>query len=390
MNSLELPIYIAKPIIDEDEINAVTDVLRSGRLVDGPVTKAFEKAFAKFVGTNHAIFCANGTMALHLALEALDLQPGMRVLTSAFTFIASSNSILFPGGIPEFVDIDEQTLCIDPNLLEQAMDRPHVKAIMPIHIFGLPANMNKISQLAKEKGMKVIEDCAQAHGGLIEGRHVGTFGDISCFSFYATKNMMSGEGGIVVTNDDELASACRQIRNHGRPPEGGYRHQRVGFNFRGTEMAAAILNLQLKKLPRYLEARRRNVSILKDELEGISSVRFQDTPTGYSHANYICALVIERNSELKVEKIVNRLKKHNIFTGPVYDIPSHKQPTYQNIEKWRWAKFVDYPDYKGVSLPKTEIVAQNHFQVPIHPSISEETMKNIASIVKKVLVKDFV
>ncbi|MHA2271482.1 MAG: DegT/DnrJ/EryC1/StrS family aminotransferase [Candidatus Hodarchaeales archaeon] len=385
MTPLKDPVYIAKPIIDEDEIQAISDVLRSGMLVDGPVTKAFETEFAKFIGAKQAILCTNGTTALHLALESLDIPPGTRILTPAFTFIASSNSILFTGNIPAFVDIEEETFCMDPQLVEQVIAESDVEAIMPIHIFGLPANMNEICRLAKEHGVIVIEDCAQAHGGRIGGQHVGTFGDISCFSFYATKNMMSGEGGVVVTDDDELAQLCRQVRNHGRPPSGGYRHDRIGYNFRATEMAAAMLRSQLKKLPELLETRQRNVTILKEELEGNDSVRFQKTPPGHSHANYICALIIQQSSGLSVAKVVETLRQQNIFTGPVYDIPSYKQPAYENIKQWRWARFVDYPDYARISLPVTELIAKTHFQVPIHPGVSEETMIDIAKIVGKAL-----
>ncbi len=383
---LDQPVYVAKPIIGEEELEEIHSVLQSGSLVDGPVTKEFEKEFANYLGMKHAILCTNGTTALHLALEALEIPPGGHIFTSAFTFIASSNSILFVGGIPHFIDIDEDTFCLDPIKIEEAIHTEGVSGIMPIHIFGLPSNMDETVRIAQEHELKVIEDCAQAHGAKIRGKHVGKFGDLACFSFYATKNMIAGEGGVVATDDSELAFKCKQIRNHGRPPTGGYRHEKVGYNFRATELAAAILKVQLGKLPNLLKIRERNVKILKDFLQEIPSISFQHVPKDFTHANYICALKVQ-DSALSINKIIDELKKRNIYARRVYDVPCHHQPAYQNIKNWRWAKYVNYPDYKSLSLPITEKIAQNHFEVPIHPGISEETMVLISENTKDVLNK---
>ncbi|HKZ42050.1 MAG TPA: DegT/DnrJ/EryC1/StrS family aminotransferase, partial [Candidatus Hodarchaeales archaeon] len=209
------PINVAQPQLDTQEFNSVLEVLKSGHLAEGEKTKELEKAFAEFVGIRHAILVTNGTMALHLALEALEVDPGSEIITPAFTFIASSNSAAFVGAIPKFADIDSKTFNLDPEKIEAQITRK-TKAIMPVHIFGMPANMPAIMEIAKKHNLLVIEDAAQAHGAKIDGKHVGSFGEIGCFSFYVTKNMISGEGGMVVTNDDDLAAKCRSIKNHGR------------------------------------------------------------------------------------------------------------------------------------------------------------------------------
>ena len=378
-------IPIVKPMISEEEIDAVTEVLKSGWLVEGKNARALEKRFADFIGIKHAVTSSSGTTALHLALESLGLKPGDEVITTAFTFIASSNSILFIGGAPIFADISPATYNIDPEEIKKRITKK-TKAILAVHIFGLPSDMKAIREIADEHGLYVIEDCAQSHGAKIDGRHVGTFGDVAAFSLYATKNMISGEGGIVVTNDSDIADKINSIKNHGRDIHGGYHHYRIGYNFRMTDMQAAIALVQLKKLPDMLKIRARNHKIIREELEGVNVIKFQEIPAGYTHANYICAPHLVDDS-IPVQHVIDELKKNGVASRTIYSIPSYKQPAYKNINEWRWAKCVNYPDYSKYHLSNTEFIASHHFEVPIHAGVTEEDAIYIAETLKKILTQ---
>ncbi len=369
---------LVQPQIDESEINAVKEVLKSGMLVEGSRSRQLEDEFSRFTGARHAITASSGTTALHLVWEALDLPIGAEVITSAFTFIASANSIAMVGGIPVFADIDLHTFNLDPESVRSRIT-PRTKAIMPVHIFGLPADMKAFREIAEEHDLILVEDAAQAHGGRLNGQHVGTFGVAGCFSFYATKNMISGEGGIITTNDDELADKLRSVKNHGRGKEGGYQHYRIGYNFRTTDMAAAIALQQLRKLPEMVKQRQANFFVIRDLLEPHEDlVRLQSIPGGHEHGCYICAPVLE-NDKISVQDVIGELKKRGIASRTIYSTPLYHQPAYQNIKNWRWARCVEYPDYTKLSLPNTEKIAQRHFELPIHPGISEEDAKHIAA-----------
>ena len=337
------PINIVKPMIDEHEINNIVEVLKSGMIAEGPQAHLLEKEFADYTGVKHAIFVNNGTAALHLAMETIDLDPGSEVITSGFTFIASSNSISFIGAVPVFAEISNKTWNLDPNSIEKLIT-PRTKAIMPIHIFGLPANMKEINEIAKKHDLMVIEDAAQGHGGNIDGKHVGNFSDIACFSFYATKNMITGEGGMVVTNNDDLADKARSIKNHGRAANtaGGYAHYRVGYNFRAPDYSAAVGRAQLKKLPAFLDARKKHAEFYKKSFADLP-VEWQEVPKGTEHGNYIFALRF-KNPKVKVSDFVAKLRTKDIISRPIYDVPVNKQPAYHNISKWTWARAgIKYP-----------------------------------------------
>jgi len=222
------------PVVDvnigEKEIEEVIKVVRSKFLIEGENTHQFESKFAKFTGAKHAVTVVNGTSALHLSLTALGIGPGDEVITTPFTFIASSNAITFNGAIPIFVDIDINTYNIDPEKIREAIT-DKTRAIMPVHIFGNPSNMKEIMEIANEHDLFVIEDCAQAHDARISGKHLGTFGTLGVFSFYGTKNLIGGEGGAIISNDDELFEKIKSMKNHGRNPKGGYNHYYIGYNY---------------------------------------------------------------------------------------------------------------------------------------------------------------
>ncbi|MBD3192417.1 MAG: aminotransferase class V-fold PLP-dependent enzyme [Candidatus Heimdallarchaeota archaeon] len=369
-------IPVVNPQIGQEEIDAVTAVLESKYLAEGPVAHKFEEDFSEFVGTAHSIVTTNGTTALHLALQGLGIQPGDEVITTAFTFVASSNSILFNGAIPIFADIDPETYNIDPEKVEEKISEK-TKAIMPVHIFGLPSDMKALKDIAEDNNLVLIEDACQAHGGRIDGKHVGTFGDAGCFSFYATKNMIAGEGGAVVTNNEELAEKIISLKNHGRTAKGGYHHVRIGYNMRLTNICAAIAAEQLKKLPKMLETRKRNASMLQKNLSDLEDCVLQKVPKGYEHGWYI-AVGRTTREDLPASKVIDQLKSKDIGSRKIYDIPSYKQPAYQNInDYYYWAKFIKYPDYSKVSCPITEQVGQTHFEIPINPGVTKEQMNYI-------------
>ena len=379
------PINVVQPQLNDNEYNAVMEVLKSGHLAEGKKARTLEKQFSEYIGVKHAIFTSNGTTALHLSLEALEINPGDEILTTAFTFIASSNSILFVGAIPKFVDIDPLTFNIDPKKLEKSIT-PKTKAIMPVHIFGLPADMPEIKEIAEKHNLLIIEDSAQAHGGRINGKHAGSFGDIGCFSFYATKNMISGEGGMVVTDDDVIAEKCLSSKNHGRSADsfGGYAHFRVGYNFRGADFAAAIALEQLKKLPSFLEKRAYNVKKYNNELSDLQ-LQFQEYPENFTHGNYICAPYL-KNSSTSPQDVISKLKEKGVNSRTIYDSPTYTQPAYKNINNWRWAKVgVQYPNYSKISLPVTENIAKNHFEIPCHPGLTEEQLNYVIISLKEIL-----
>ncbi|MFW9996857.1 MAG: DegT/DnrJ/EryC1/StrS family aminotransferase [Candidatus Odinarchaeota archaeon] len=377
-------IPVAQPQIDSLEIDNVIEVLKSGHLAEGRFSQQLEKDFASFTNAKHAVSVVNGTSALHLALEAAGFKPGDEIITSAFTFIASANSIALVGAIPRFADIDPGTWTLDPESIKQQITGK-TKGIMPVHIFGLPADMTAIMEIAEEYDLIVIEDAAQSHGGKIQGKHSGTFGLAGCFSLFATKNMMSGEGGLITTDDSEYADRCKSIKNHGRAASksGGYMHHRIGYNMRMTDMAAAVGVAQLQKLPEFLELRARNAAIYKEVLENCKGIEFQEVRRGFEHAYYILGLVTAKKTP---QEIIEKLQKEGIGSRTIYDIPVYNQPAYQNINEWRWAKTgINYPDYTKVKLPITEKIAKSHFEIPVHPGVSEETALRIANTLRTIL-----
>ncbi|MHA2295920.1 MAG: DegT/DnrJ/EryC1/StrS family aminotransferase [Candidatus Hodarchaeales archaeon] len=377
-------IPVAQPQIDSREIDNVIEVLNSGHLAEGRFNRELERSFKDYTGAKHAITVVNGTAALHLALEATGFKPGDEIITSAFTFIASANSISMIGAIPKFADIDPGSWTLDPDSIRQHINE-RTRGIMPVHIFGLTSDMSAIMEIAEEYNLHVIEDAAQSHGGRMQKRHSGTFGLAGCFSLFATKNMMAGEGGLITTDDKEIADKCKMIKNHGRAisEAGGYMHYNVGYNLRMTDITAAIGVAQLEKLPKFLEKRKRNAKIYTDELSGCQGIELQEIKDGFEHAYYIMGLVTDRR---KPQEIIEILQSKGIGSRTIYDVPVYNQPAYQNINEWRWTKAgIKYPDYTQVKLPVTEKIAKSHFEIPVHPGVSEETAQMIAGTLKNIL-----
>jgi len=368
--------------IGKKEIEEVIKVVKSKHLIEGKNTHEFESKFAKFTGSKHVIAVVNGTSALHLGLTSLGIGPGDEVITTPFTFIASSNAITFNGAIPIFVDVDKHTYNIDPEKIRESIT-DKTKAIMPVHIFGNPSNMKEIMEIANEHDLKVIEDCAQAHDAKISGKHVGTFGDLGVFSFYGTKNLIGGEGGSIISNDNDLIEKIKSLKNHGRNQNGGYDHYQIGYNYRITDMSAAIMNVQMDRANEILNRRHRNGDLYRKLLNDQYGLTIQQLLPNHSHSDYIFAPVIT-NEDITPQKVISYLKKKNIASRTIYSTLSYQQPCYTNISNWIFAKVVDYPNYSKVSCPNAEYIANHHFELPMVSTLSDENIYYIVDSLKSI------
>ena len=352
-------ISIAKPLIGDEEKQAVLEVLDSGMLAQGPRVKAFEQAFAEMCGVEHAIATSSGTTALHVALLANNIGPGDEVLTSPFTFIASANSILFVGAKPVFVDIDPVTFNIDPAKIEAAIT-PRTKAIMPIHLFGLAADMGVIQQIATKHGLVIIEDACQAHGAEYKQQRVGSFGT-GTFSLYPTKNITAAEGGMITTQDTAIAESCRAIRHHGMRRR--YYHDELGFNFRMTDVHAAIGLAQIQKLERFNATRIQNAQFLSANLQGVT---VPTVPEGYKHVFHQYTIRVTKGRR---DALIAHLKENNIGCGVYYPVPVHQQTYYTQELK--------YDNH----FPEAEKAAAEVLSLPIHPALTSADLDTIVTAV---------
>ena len=380
---MNILIPFAKPIIDDEEFDAVKAVLESGMLAEGKVSRELEKEYATFVGSKFATVTSNGTTALSTALDAMGVKPGDEVITSPFTFIASANSIAMVGAVPIFIDVDPDTYNMDPNLIEGAITEK-TTAIMPVHIFGLPSDMNRIMEIAQKHDLQVIEDACQAHGAKVGNKIVGSIGHTAAFSFYATKNMMTGEGGMITTNDEEIMDRALMIKNHGRGKQGGYSHFQIGYNNRMMDIVSALGRVQLKRLPKVTEIRRKNAERYNKLFSEFDEVTPQAEPEGLQSSYHVYAPKI-KSDKISRDDLIKEFRERDVGARTVYALPCHKQDTYINIQNWRWAKFVNYPDYSTISLPHSEEVGGSHFDIPVHPSLTDDQINIIENAVREIL-----
>ncbi len=351
-------IPIAKPIIGDEEKEAVLEVLNSGIIAQGPRVREFELAFSEFTGTEFAIAVNSGTAALHMALLAHDIGKGDEVITTPFTFISTSNSILFTGARPVFVDIEEETFNIDPDRIQERITGK-TRALLPVHLYGHPADMKAIMEIAEDHKLLVIEDACQAHGAEFNGKRVGSFGT-GCFSFYPTKNMTTSEGGMITTDDKRIAEKARMLRDHGSRER--YIHEILGFNLRMTDISAAIGLCQLRKLPEFNRRRVENAQTLNRLIhnESIIIPRVRENCKHVFH-QYTIRVTDDR------DRIVSILNEKGIGTGIYYPIPIHRQKLYKDL---------GYNE----TLPVSERLANEVISLPIHPSVTMENLEYISSV----------
>lgn len=366
-----------KPFIDlkaqylniKDEIlGIINEILESSHYILGENVRKFEDEVKSYLGVKEAIGVASGTDALHLALKALDIGKGDEVITTPFTFFATVEAITYVGAKPVFVDIDSRTYNIDADKIEEKIT-PRTKAIIPVHIFGCPANMEKIIEIARKYGLKIIEDAAQAFGAKIGDRKVGSIGDIGCFSFYPSKNLgCFGDGGMVVTNNEDLADKIRILRNHGSP--GRYIHNTVGLNSRLDEIQAGILRVKIKYIDHYNELRRKKAAVYTKYLS--DAVITPDEPTNVYHVFHLYSIRSDRR-----EKIMETLQKHGIPSVVYYPIPMHLQGALKSLS------------HKEGDFPVAEKISKEIFSLPLYPELAEEEIFQISQIILRCLQENY-
>jgi perosamine synthetase len=357
-------IPIAKPVIGEEEMKAVEEVLYSGMLTQGEAVKRFEDAFSDYLGIKNSIACSNGTVALDLVLKALDLGQGDEVISPAFTFIATANAILYQGSRPVFVDVDPRTFNIDPQDLSEKITAK-TKAIIGVHLYGQPFDLKGVQQICEDHHLALIEDCAQAHGAEYNGRKVGGFGN-GCFSFYPTKNMTTAEGGMITTNDDPLAAKLRLMRNHG--DTGKYNHVMLGYNFRMTNIQGAIGLVQLKKLDQFNQKRIENAEFFNKNMkkDGINTP-FKDSRVRHVYNQYVVR--VEDGFCSSREMLMDYLGSEGIGCAVHYPMPVYRQPFYQRL------------GLDQTVCPVAEDVSRRVMSLPVHPSLSRENLEYIVETV---------
>ncbi len=339
-------IPVAKPVLSGEEIEGIKAVLDSGILAQGDVVAKFEERFAGYVGASCGVATNSGTSALHAALAALGVGEGDEVITTPFTFIATATSILMQRARPVFCDIDPETYNMDPDLIAEAVTK-RTKAIIPVHLYGLPCDMKPIMEIAQDYGLKVVEDACQAHGAECHGRKVGSIGEAGVFSFYPTKNMTTGEGGMITTSDPQLAERARMIRNHGQSQR--YLHVMMGYNYRMTNIAATIGLSQLETLDRFNAKRRENAGYYDENLK----VKTPFVPEGMKHVYHQYTIEVEGR-----EEFLRHLESHGVGYGVYYPIPVHKQPLFK--------------DYNDIALPNAEAAGERVASIPVHPGLAED------------------
>ncbi len=361
-------IRICEPIIEDEEINEVIKVLKSKYLVYGPTVKEFEKLFAEYIGVKHALTVCNGTVALDLILKALGIGSGDEVIVPDFTFIATANTVLFQDARPVFADIDLDTYNIDPNdVLEKITSR--TRAIIVVHLYGHPADMKALSEIAEDHKLYLIEDAAQAHGAEYNGKKVGSLGIAGAFSFYATKNMTMGEGGAITTNDDGLAYRIDMLRNHGQ--EKKYYHIALGGNYRITAIQAALGIVQLKKLNKLNEIRAKNAELLTNIISRISGLRPPKVKGPVKHVWHQYVIWVEDDFPLSRDELLVKLREHGIETAVHYPLPIHLQPLYKSL---------GYPP----NICPNAIEASKHvLSLPVHPGLKPEDVEYIGEVLRK-------
>ncbi|MEM2970860.1 MAG: DegT/DnrJ/EryC1/StrS family aminotransferase [Candidatus Bathyarchaeia archaeon] len=345
--------------IGKEEIEAVVKVLESGVLTHGlgagPMVTKFEKEFAKFVGAKHAIAVNSGTAALHAALLAVGIKHGDEVILPSFTFVATAEAVVLAGAKPVFVDINPETYTLSPEKVEKAITKK-TKVIIPVDLYGLSADIQPIKEIADKHGLAVIEDAAQAHGATYKGKPAGAFSDVACWSFYASKNMTTGEGGMITTDNSELAEKIWFIRSHGEKEK--YKSLMLGHNYRMTEIQAALGIVQLEKLPKFLVKRRENAEKLTRILEKTEKLELPKTPLGYTHSWYLYTVRLKYAKGEERDRLVEELRRKGIGAAVYYPTPVHLMPYYAKFGRYR--------------LPKTEKAAKQVFSLPVHPGVTIE------------------
>jgi perosamine synthetase len=356
--------------LDAEAERLVIEVIRSGMIAQGPMVKRFEDTFAELIGARHAIAVNNGTTALVAAMQVLDLKPGDEVITSPFTFVATVNAILEAGATARFVDISEDDFNVDPSLLEAAIG-PRTAALAPVHLYGQCADMPRIAAVAAQHGLHLIEDAAQAHGATVDGKAAGTYG-LGCFSFYGTKNLTTGEGGMITTDDDAIADRLRVMRNQGMRQR--YQYEMAGHNYRLTDLQAALVIPQLARYGDTVAKRRANAAALNAGLAGIDGLRTPAELPGREHVWHQYTVLLTPGSPVERDEFLTKLAEKGVGSGVYYPKVAF-----------------DYDCYRAHSgvviepMPVAERVARQCVSLPVHQNLSENDIETVISVVREVM-----
>ncbi|MDA8091329.1 MAG: DegT/DnrJ/EryC1/StrS family aminotransferase [Nitrospiraceae bacterium] len=378
-----MKIPLSNPDITDLERGYVAKVLESPHLSLGPMLSEFERAFASYMGSRHAIAVNSGTSGLHLALRGLGVGEGDSVLTSPFSFIASANCILFEKAIPVFVDIDPQTYNFDVTKIEDVLARlkknaQRPKAILPVHVFGRPCDMSPLMELAKSHSLTIIEDACEAIGAEYKGKKVGTFGDATVFAFYPNKQITTGEGGMIITDNEQLSRLCKSLRNQGRSEDGSWlAHKRLGYNYRLSEINCALGLAQLERIEEILEKRRRVAAVYAEKLNGMEELHLPGCGAGEKVSWFVYVVrLTDKYTRQDRDKILEGLRAAGIGCNN-YFTPIHLQPFYRGMFGFSEGDF-----------PVTEHIAQRTIALPFFNSLTEGQIDYITENLKRLLFKE--
>ncbi|MHA1334040.1 MAG: DegT/DnrJ/EryC1/StrS family aminotransferase [Candidatus Odinarchaeia archaeon] len=360
-------IPISAPVIGEEELNNIVKVLNSGIIASGEWVRQFENEFACYIGVKHAISTVNGTTALDIALKTIKIKPGDEVIVPDFTFIATANAVLFQYAKPVFADIDDKTYTLNPDDVVEKISNK-TKAVIGVHLFGHPFNIDAIREICEDHHLFLIEDCAQAHGAEYKGEKVGKFGEINCFSLYATKNMTTGEGGMLTTNDDKLADRVRLLINHGQTAK--YVHEELGFNYRLTNLQAALGLAQLKKLDKFNNTRIKNARYLNKNIR-VSGIDKPVVNNNVRHVYHQYVIKVLDEFPLSRNEFLEYLNNKKIGCSIHYPLPIHMQPLYKKLKI-------------NAKCPIAEEVSSKILSLPVHPKLTGQDLKYICDTINSI------
>lgn len=361
----DMIIQMAKPEIGKEEINAVLNVLMSGNLREGQICKQFEENFAELVGAKYATTVSNGTAALHTAYINL-IRPGDEVLVPAFTFFATASMVVWAGGVPIFCDIDPKTFCLDLNDTERKITSK-TRAIAPVHLFGNACDIDGIIALSQKHGLKIIWDAAQAHLTRYNDRDVGSYGDAVCYSFYATKNMTTGEGGMITSNDKSFIERCILLKHQGQVRK--YHHTMMGGNYRMTDIQGAIGLGQLEKIERFTDKRRENAAKLDRGLEAVDGIQTPYIPPEVRCSYHQYTILLP--GKVNRSEFIDALKEREIGSSVNYPGPLHQQPVFEKYAR-------------NDRLANAESISRRCLSLPVHPGLSDDEIQRIIDGVKEI------
>ncbi len=359
-------IPITKVSLDKAEIKNLLEVVESGMLAQGKKTQELEELFAEYCGTKHAIAVSSGTAALHAALYAAGIRNDDEVITTPFTFVATANPIVMQNGKVIFADIDESTFNIDPKEVEKKITKK-TKAIIAVDLYGQPADYTQLKKISEKYGLTIIQDAAQSHAAQYKNTMSGSHGDMGCFSFYATKNMMCGEGGMITTSNDLYAEQCRRFRHHGQSQQTRYEYHDIGYNYRITDLQSAIALAQLKKLDMLTNKRIQNAKTLTQGIKNIEGITPPSHPEYKKHVYHQYTIKCD-NKKVKRDDLFQYLRENNIGAGKYYPKPLHLHPHFQNM------------GYKKNDYPISERISTQVISLPVHPYLTKEELEHIISV----------